>query len=294
MSKENSQLAKKVIFASQYVTADKPETFIWGKLAELGINDDDISYDILMSDSSKEGDFRKVFCESKPNLPLPRFRKVWEILREGAEENKEIKSSFSDISALASSLKSIGQWSDKDLLEKYSQDDCSNQVEKELKERSCGRNFIVFNEDKTINTELTLNFLREARRRDLPKTFNDGNKTYLLYPAGEFPNEVYDVCPVTGDILLNDYSEKIGVKWDMSLEGRQFVWIMKDQGIETSALSLRDIQKLFKEEGLVGLKSLYPNVGVIFEDLKVEGKLPTLKTKLSSRKKLDPFSSKRY
>lgn len=298
---KSSQLAKKVIFASQFVSNPEPETFIWHRLGELGIYDDDVSYEILMSDSSKEGDFRKVFCENKEsekNLPLPRFRKVWEILREGAARTEEIKPHFSDdggVFNLAKSLRSIGQYSDKELLERYGPDKSDSETEKELRERSHNRNFIIFKSPEEIDYEMTIKMLREARRRELPKTFNDGSKTYILYKVGEFPQTTYDVCPVTGDVLLDDYSEKIGVKWDIPLEGRQFAWIMKDQGIEMTAMVIRDLQKIFKDEGIEGLKNLYPNISVIFEDLQSEGKLPSLKSKLSSREKLDPFSSsKRY
>jgi hypothetical protein len=268
------------------------ENIILEKLQLLGIYSDADSYDLLMSEDCKEGDFRKIFCEEgSDKIPIPRFRKIWGILKEGSTLNKQVVN-YDPSTYAFNILKPIGQYSDEELLKRYGPDRSDSDTEEELRKRSKDRNFIVFNDKGIINTVLTLKFLRESRRRDIPKVFNDGIKTYILYKVGEFPQEVYDICPVTGNILFEDYSEKIGIKWKIPLDAKQFVWIMSDQGIEINPIIVNLLTSTYNEKGIDGLKDLYPNIGIIYEDLKIEGKLPSLKSKNKITKQ-DPFG-KRY
>jgi len=52
---------------------------IWKLLGELGIYEDEDSFDLLTSEDCKEGDFRAVFCD-KYGIPVPRFKRMWKIL----------------------------------------------------------------------------------------------------------------------------------------------------------------------------------------------------------------------
>jgi hypothetical protein len=285
------------------------EAYIQLCLEKLGIYNDDLSLEILLSEDTKEGDARKVFCENNDpayNLPIARFRRLWSILKEGSNpsSNKSDVSPDKNFTSLIETLKPVSQLSDRELLERYISGNDS-ETEKELKTRSHDRNFVVFSGKEQINIDMTLKMLRDARRREMPKTFNDGTETYILYKIGESPEQVFEICPVTGDILLDGYSDKIGVKWSIPLEGRQFAWIMKDQGIEMTALTIRDVQKTYQEagagknattegdsHGIKALKAIYPKIGVIFHDLKITGDLPSLKSS-NKKSKQDPFG-KRY
>jgi hypothetical protein len=270
------------------------ENFIINKLKALGIYSDSESYDLLLSEDCKEGDFRKIFCEGTDPIPLPRFRKIWSILREGSTSTTQKQQLInSDPSTYALNiLKPIGQYSDEELLKKYVSNNEDSESEKELRERSKDRNFIIFKNNKEIDIELSLKMLREARRRVTTSVWNDGTMTYIVYKIGEFPNEIYDICPVTGETLLDNYSEKLGINWGkLNLDARQFIWIMHDQGIEINPLIVRTLTEVYEKDGVEGLKDLYSKIGLIYEDLKLQGNLPSLKSKNKISKK-DPFGKR--
>jgi hypothetical protein len=293
-------LTEKVAEATQFINFAKDskeaESFMWDCLNQLGINDDDLSYELLMSNDCKEGDFRTVFCD-KMKLAVPRFRRIWKILKGGSKENL-VKSGEKEIDltqSLIDRITPIGQYSDKQLLDKYGVD-CDLSVETELKVRSEQRCCIVFNEDDTINKEISLKLLREARRREIPSTYKDkSNKVYRVYRVGQFPEQIYTRCPVTGSILFDGYCDALGVSWDIPIEALQFIAVLVNEGVEVNALTARDLQKEFVKNGMDGLKSVFPKIATTFEELKEIGELPNLKARLSARDAVqDPFGSKRY
>ena len=151
-------LQDRVAEASKYVVGaqDGGEKYIWSRLEKLGIFQDETSCDILVSSDCAEGDARRVFCENgEPNQPVPRFRRIWHVLK-GEESCEEDKKNDSLIS-LFGAMKSTSQLSDKELLDSY-MIDCPNGIIDELNKRVHGRKFIVF-EDKEkgkINKEITL------------------------------------------------------------------------------------------------------------------------------------------
>ena len=269
------------------------EMFIWDCLEQLGITNDDIGHELLMSSDCKEGDFRQVFCDKK-YLPVPRFRRIWRIFRDGTDENIHKEPSPEGLTKeVLARITPIGQWSDEQLLEKYSPI-CDRAVETELKARSEMRPCIIFKSKEEIDEILSLKLLREARRREVPNVYKADGKTYKVYRVGEFPENVYTRCPVTGSILFENYSEKIGVKWDMPYEALQFVALLVKNGVSVTPITARDLQKEFKDKGMDGLRDLFPKIAVQYDELKEIGELPNLKATLNSRDaKMDPFG-KRY
>ena len=98
-----------------------------------------------------------------------------------------------------------------------------------------------------------------------------------------------------GQILFDGYSEKLGVNWEIPYEALQFIALLVKKGVAITAITARDLQKDFKENGMDGLRSLFPQIAVTYDELKEIGELPNLKTTLNSRDaKLDPFGGKRY
>lgn len=289
-------LIEKVEESVQFVpnkSAKDAKTFIWDCLEQLGITNDDIGHELLMSNDCKEGDFRQVFCD-KMRLPVPRFRRIWRILKDGTveESHKESEGLTKDV---LNRITPIGQWSDEQLLEKYSPV-CDRAVETELKARSELRPCIIFKfkSKDEIDVELSLKLLREARRREVPNVYKSEGKTYKVYRVGEFPEDTYTRCPVTGSLLFENYSEKIGVKWEMPYDALQFVALLVNNGVDVTAMVARELQKEYKDRGLDGLKDLFPKIGVQYEELKEINELPNLKATLNSRDaKMDPFG-KRY
>lgn len=293
-------LSEKVKSASKFLLSpdnkpldsNKAEINLWEYLAKLGIIDDDVSYEILMSNDCKEGDARAVFCDLG-KIPVPRFRKIWSILKEGALGETKKESSDGLTKEVLNRITPIGQWSDESLLGQYSPI-CDRAIETELKLRSEMRPCIVFKNKDEIDVGISLKLLREARRREVPNVYKSDGKTYKVYRVGEFPEDTYTRCPVTGHLLFEGYSEKIGVKWEIPYEALQFIALLVNEGVQVSAITARDLQKEYTTNGMDGLRDLFPKIAVRYDELKEINELPNLKATLNSRDaKMDPFG-KRY
>ncbi len=303
----STTLTQKVDQASKYVViTDREKTentqIIWEALEKLGIFDDEISYEILMSPDCKEGDARAIFCEEM-GMPVPRFRKIWTVLKEGGKEDSSMikYGSSSELKDVLEVIRPVGQLSNKELLNRYKDNIDDAGVEEELKKRSNGGNCIAFFEDE-IDVVLSAYLLAKAKRgMKVPTILNKDDKLYRVRPVGNFPQETYDICPVTGEVLFEGYSEELGVTWEIPLEVKQFVWLMNDQGVRIDAFVANNIQSIYKNAptgsvaGLDALKSQYSKIAALFEDLKDVGELPALKTSMSTKesKRLDPFRGNR-
>jgi len=275
------------------------EEYLWSRLEMLGIYKTEDSHEILASDDCAEGDARRYFCENgEPNIPVTRFKRVWRILKGSTPETKtELPSATnSDISVLVDSMKPIGQWKDEKLLAEYGPE-CSSDIEEELHKRSNSRRFVVFSDEANheIDTETTLKFLRTARRIDTPETFVDDKtkKMVRLYCAGQFPSLLYDTCPLhPSQILMDGYCDQCGANWSMVIsEMRVFIRVMLEEGEEpTSNFEIRHLIDDAHED-LESMLAIYPKVGIIFNERKAEGNLPSLKIRHSSgnTKIQDPF-----
>jgi len=276
------------------------QTWIWRRLEKLGIYNDEDSNDILVSDDCQEGDARRFFCENgEPNLPIARFKRVWSILKGSKQvEKTEESPSNSDIKELIKTVMPIGQFSDEELLSRYNLE-CDDEVTNELSKRAHGRNFIVF-ENKTsgkIDQALSKKFLKVARHKDTPEQIVVEGIFYQLYKAGQFPNAIYEECPLHPGVLLTEgYCDECRLSWsEVKEEERKFIRIMDQEG--DAPTSKFDIRKLVEEsagnDGIIQLKKFYPVIGVKYEELKDEGRLPSLKIRSSesSSKIQDPFNS---
>lgn len=297
----STTLAQKVDQASKYVMIlnhnepiTEPSKIIWGGLKQLGIvGDDEVSLETLKD--CKSGHARAIFCE-QINMPVPRFDKIWSILKDGAEEKSTSTSMVQpDLKNALDAMRPIGQLSNRELLQRYKDNLDDSAAEEELKKRSLGENCVAFYKEE-IDIDLSASLLAKAKRGvKVPSVLNKDNKIYRIRKVGKFPQEAYDVCPVTGAILFENYSEGLGVSWIIPLEARQFIWIMNDQGIKIDAFVANNIQSLYVKEGMDALKLQYPKIAELYDDLFLIGDLPSLKTNLSAKesKNLDPFRGNR-
>ena len=125
------------------------EKYVWNRLASMQLGRDDVSHEMLMSEYTKEGDMRTVFCENgKPNLAVPWFRKVYAILKgkNGAEADlKKVMSEVTgggilggqvdvaeELKELIASNRPVSQWKDGEVVSALSPD-CSYEIIDELK-----------------------------------------------------------------------------------------------------------------------------------------------------------------
>jgi len=259
----------------------------------MGITNDDFGLKILEASSTVFDDFQKSDWTGVVAIPIPRLKIAWSILKgqdpfKMPEQNTETFSSNSDITAVVKQLKPIGQWSDAELVEQYGKN-CPMQVEDELSKRSKDRPCMIFNEDNaSINKEISLILLREARHCPTPSTYLVDKKLYQVYKIGEFPMNVMYECPIHSNVLLvNGYCEDCGQKWstdDSELHKNVFLrMISETTRIEPITL------KMYMQQSFEDLIGMFPKILLKFNALKEEGKLPTLKRRISKAREGDPF-----
>jgi len=279
--------------------------YIWKRLGMLGIYKDADSHAILMSDDCTEGEARRAFCENgDPNLPPVRFKRVWSILRESKQEKAESKGDqgvaegLNKLSeSIKESLRPVGQWKDKELIEVYGPE-CDPEIVHALQERSHGRPFIAFSDEKdlVVDVELSLRMLREARRRETPVNYQVADCLKRLYPAGEFPHMFYYECPFhKGTLLVEGFCDQAKVMWSgVDYECMQFARIAQElDEIGRGKPSMRQFVNTARQEGVDGLRKDYPHVALVFDERKEEGDLPSLKIRMSdtsSRRVADPMN----
>jgi len=253
-------------------------------LENLGIYYDDISLQILDSDSTKESDARQIFIEKNPadKIAIPRFNAAWKILK-GKDPFKEVEEKLP---------KNIGQYSDEQLLKQYGKD-CFPKIEEELRSRCKDRPIIIFKNTKTekIDVESSLKLLRIARRQNTPTTFKVETEVTgeikRVYRVGEFPLEYFFECPFHDNVLLVEgYCEECANTWDTSEEDKMILVRMIEQENDISDLD----KKSLAINSFDKLKNLFPKIAMKYEELKEKDELKSLKRHVSSTSNgSDPF-----
>jgi len=260
-------------------------TLIWDRLSQLGIYQDDVSHELLVSDSTKEGTARKYFCEDgDPKIPEARFAAIWAILKgkEGREETP--KTAMDKVAEAIQAQRPIGQWSDKELLEAYNPV-CDTSIVDALDKRAKGAAFIIFQNEQEgiVDVGASLSMLKYARRGKPPVHYKVGDCLKRLYKAGHFPSLVLFRCPFHPDVILIDgYCDECGHVWDISnYEVLQFARLVEQAGEVPNGAYLRQFINDARQYGIQGLKEDYPKVALRFEELKSEDNLPSLKLRTS-------------
>jgi hypothetical protein len=271
---------------------------MWTALEELGINKNDPERGlfILRSGSISVDDVKDTFVKAGVKI-LP-FKAGWAVLTPKAiatvPPNRTLEK-------LVETMRSVDQYSDEELLAKYSPD-CPANIMEQLRIRSKNRPFVVFDDEKgedVVDIQTTKKLLSIARRQDTPSTFlvdrPDGMKK-LVRPCavGEFPTVWFEECPVHPDVILVDgYCEKCQQSWKgISIEDRVLVRIAVTIGAIccSNYANVDHWIKRIRTEGIACLMNI-PAVALRYKELKEENNLPTLRKKLSTTKtgKSDPF-----
>lgn len=169
----------------------------------------------------------------------------------------------------------------------------------QLRKRSHGRRFVAFHDEdeNVVNQSLTLQMLRQARRRETPHHQKLADALFQLYAVGDWPSAVYVECPIHPGVLLSDgYCDECGQGWEgVSHEARAFVRLMSGDLSNQSVFVRKAVIKMALE-GLDALRTEFPKVSRQYDSLEREGKLPSLRRRLSSEGgRQDPFGgNKRY
>ena len=286
MSYLESRIEKSAEVISPYISnvqtaSEICKTILQEVLTKLGVNDSQIGIDILTKDIISENEFETTLLEylapfPKKEIPKPRIKYVWSLLSAKPVNQPETNP------PIWSQQKPIGQWSDLELLNLYNKE-CPPDVEDELNKRARGRYTIIFNNDGTVDVENSLYMIRKARIQEMPSTFMIKDQICQLYRIGEFPMDVLFECPVHSQILLVDgYCEECGKKWDTNQYDKNVFFRLITQ---SEKVDLR----LYKDQSLEQLQGNFPKVFLQYKELKDEGRLPSLKRKLSKTRQGDPF-----
>lgn len=263
------------------------EATIWKLLSneKIGVKKDDPETHALLNPSFvTERDFRTVFCDEN-GMALPSARALMKtlLIEDQPEAKTEKPGVMEAVVNLLTSQKSIGQYSTKDLLEKYDADS-PQEIWDELSRRGKGHPCIVF-EKGAVNVWLSLAILQSIRKGQIPgTTYNDGEKTYRVYPVGVFPEESMLCCPLTGKILNNGYSPDLDMSWaGVSEEALVFIKIIRDENPRETfgKFVAKGLLKTAKD-GLDALKSEYSKEALVYDELKSLNQLPSLRISLNS------------
>jgi len=279
------------------------------KLELLGIEDNDHAISLLESESAPED----VLKEGLKDLGLPVIilNAVIKILKHGdvsaekeyvaspineaIKEQEAIRSSksleevFSNVMA---SNKPISQYSDEELVTKYATTG-DGELEAELIKRAKGSRFIAspYKEGGVdeIDVPATLRLLKKARRGEVfPSEFVDeSGKMFRIFSVQEFSPEgrVVEMSPLSPKTALFDgYCSATSINFSgITDDCRAFMRIVLDQteakgaGYQLSASDKRDLISVARSKGIGSLKVMYPDLAVVFDEMKSIDDLPRLK-----------------
>lgn len=223
------------------------------------------------------------------------FRRGFRILKGNAVGSEE-QTRKDPIQVLVENNRPVEQWGDQELVEKYGPD-CESRIAEELARRSKDVPFVVFKDGNAVNVEATLFLLRQARRNKpvgrLWSGAETGGKTSHVHPVGEFPLEYVEECPLHGDIILvGGHCEKCKASWDgIDNDDRVIIRVAKmaDQSLGKGAI---EAAKVIGEAKAKGAKALLEigDIGLTYQDLEADNRLPVLRRRMSRAKNGDPFN----
>jgi hypothetical protein len=220
------------------------------------------------------------------DIPIPRLKRAWSILKEQNKENKETTTDLNAdfLATLAKTIKPIPQWSNLELLNQYVKEG-QFAIHEELARRVKDRFVIMFNEDGSVDIENSLNMIKKAQFQETPQVYKlRSGELREVYRVGDFPLQVFYECPIHKDVLLLDnYCEECTTHWELEDNERNVFFRLLMDG--NKSLDFR----LYKDKSLTELKSLFPKVYLDYIFLGDEGKLPSLKRRISKPKQGDPF-----
>jgi hypothetical protein len=182
---------------------------------------------------------REVSWEDLQELGLPKLvaKRVAKIFRseDGDDKAKETGKPGGVITP-----KKVPYATPEELVQAFDPRQATSPVAEELKKRSGGRPFVVFDRDGGIHRKLTLQLLEELIAGDEPRQFiKSGGDILDVFAVGELPPEEADEHPLfKGRALRRDGTDDAGRNWaGLSLAVRRMLRYAVD---ETHELRIRD------------------------------------------------------
>lgn len=189
------------------------------------------------------------------------------------------------------STKKVDKMTVRELVESFDPEEFTNSVGKRLAEIAKNEPFIVYDNGRNVNVEMTLKILLEIKSGFKGRDNVDvGEITKRVYRLGELPENYADENPLYRHRPLrpDGTCDQTGRSWEgVPLVVRQFVRLAMDTGelsvnIETAHFIL---DMVMDADAFRKLVKRYRNTAVQFDELTKTGNLPKLKIELGNGSK---------
>jgi hypothetical protein len=277
-------------------------------LEKQGIRKDEEGLRYLDSDIVSEEKLEEIFSTSFPNTGFFSVKAAVLYLKgidpfiPLVKEDKEKDSGMNILLKYMRENKPVEQMSDKDLINLWIEKR-EESMERELNKRAKGQPFIILKMKKTepgkeiIDAEFSLEMLKSSKKRANPSIVPYENNTFTtVYRITELniDDRLIEYCPFCGETLWKSYCSKC----ESNLSGigddeRVFIKMVVDaKKINVKTMSDRKAAIVCALKGIEQLKESWPSLRDRFDEQKLLGTLPVLKT-LANRPpniKVDPFN----
>lgn len=278
-------------------------------LKENGVERNEEGLKYLDSDFVSEDILEEILTKGLPKTGIFLIKAAIQYLKGKdpfiKKEEKKEKKEDSGTDALLKYIqenKPVEQMSDKDLLYLWIEKR-EESMERELNKRAKGQPFIILKMGKTkpgkeiVDAEFSLEMLKASKKKTNPSIVPYINNTFAsVYKITELniDDRLIEYCPFCGETLWKGYCSEC----ESNLSGigddeRSFIKMIVDaKKINVGTLSDRKAVIVCALEGIEKLKESWPSIRISFDEQKLLGTLPVLKTLANrpSNIKMDPFN----
>jgi len=231
------------------------------------------------------GDLRKMFCDEN-GVSLPQLRMCMKVLRgpKGSQKASEMDTNVLAFNAKYGLETHVEDLDIEQILPFYNPKK-RNRIHELIRDRyesEFGPVIAFKPNSEKIAVEETLDYIADLES-GLPaeESIEVDGELVRLYKVGEVPNEKVDEDPLFPDCpLRKGRSTHNRVNWtDISIEVRQFFRILHEYSEDidpNNRLELRKVVRLPLDE----LREIFPEIYLIYKELKADNKLPSLKMSL--------------
>jgi hypothetical protein len=171
------------------------------------------------------------------------------------------------------------------LLDVYDPRQLKTPVAERLKFHSEGKKFIVFNDDDTINKEVSLKLLSELDDHGEMSTFIAPNGDVRpTYAVGERPDQIANEHPLFPGVALRNGVSIIGCDWDkVDWKTKKTLYLAVTETLEIDMNKMHELDVYsLATTGMVGRRCI--EAAKLYKEREALGNLPSLRAKLGSTK----------
>lgn len=274
---------------------------------ENGISNDSTGIFVLESKTTTMEDIVEIIDGLEGDIPKLKKKTAAGILKGEGKEKKALPSIDQSIVEELKMGRPIEQWTDEDLLKRYA-DKREYEVGQELHKRAKQQRFVVLMPSENgyspgkevIDISKSLELLKNARKRTNPSMIPVENGARLVYYIIELniQDRLIEICPFCGGTLYQGYCDHCPVNLvGIDDDSRAYMaLISKMDNFNSKSMSDRKAVVTSAMKGLENLKSDWPSLSNVFEELKILNTLPQLRVIASrpAKKVDDPFFQDGY